>query len=380
MPGPLDGVRVLELPAIGPVPFLGMLLADLGAEVWRVDKLPGARAGLGDALAGGPLGRGRRSISLDLRKPGGAEAVLRLAERCDALIEGFRPGVAERLGVGPDAVLKRNPKLVYGRMTGWGQEGPLSATAGHDITYLAISGLLHGIGPADGPPVPPINYVADFGGGAMFLATGLLAALLHARATGVGQVLDAAMTEGAAYLGTMTRTFFAAGGWKDERAANMLDGGAPNYRCYTCADGRYVAVGPLEPQFWAALCTAIGEDPASTPSPYDPDQWEACSALLEKTFATKTRDEWAQIFAPLDACVAPVLTLEEAPEHPHNIARGSFTRVGDATLAAPAPRFSATPASAAEISEIGAATAELLDEAGYSGAEIEQLRADGVIG
>jgi alpha-methylacyl-CoA racemase len=378
MPGPLAGVRVIELPAIGPVPFLGMLLADLGAEVVRIDKLPGPERMFG-GLPAGPLGRGRRSLGLDLRRPGAAEVVLRLAERCDALIEGFRPGVAERLGVGPDDLLARNPKLVYGRMTGWGQDGPLAATAGHDITYLAISGLLHGIGPADGPPVPPINYVADFGGGSMFLATGLLAALLHARATGQGQVIDAAMTEGAAYLSSMTRTFLAAGGWHDERGANMLDGGAPNYRCYACADGRYVAVGALEPQFWAALVGALGLDVDTTPSPYEPAQWPACAALLTDTFATKTRDEWAAIFAPLDACVAPVLSLAEATTHPHNVARESFTAVGDATLAAPAPRFSATPGATGPLTGIGADSAAVLAELGFTAPELDQLRSGGAI-
>ena len=380
MSGPLTGIRVLELPAIGPVPFLGMLLADLGAEVVRVDKLPGAKPGLGDSMTAGPLGRGRRSIGLDLRSADGAEVLLRLVETADALIEGFRPGVAERLGIGPDVALGRNPKLVYGRMTGWGQHGPLATTAGHDITYLAVTGLLHGIGPKDGPPVPPINYVADFGGGAMFLATGVLAALLHARATGAGQVVDAAMTEGAGYLGSMTRTFAWLGGWKDERGANMLDGGAPNYRCYECADGRYVAVGALEAQFWAALVGALGFDVATTPSPYDPAQWADCAALLSTTFKTRTRDEWAELFGPLDACVAPVLTLEEAPHHPHNAARGSYVDVGGATMPGPAPRFSATQGSAGPLTAVRADTESLLTEAGYDDAAIASLRAAAVVG
>jgi alpha-methylacyl-CoA racemase len=376
--GPLAGVRVLELPAIGPVPFLGMLLADLGAEVIRVDKLTRS-AGLADALADSPLGRGRRSIGLDLRRPGGAEVALRVAESCDALIEGFRPGVAERLGVGPDAVLARNPRLVYGRMTGWGQDGPLASTAGHDITYLAVTGLLHGIGPAAGPPVPPANYVADFGGGAMFLATGLLAALLHARATGEGQVIDAAMTEGASYLGSMTRTFLARGGWRDEREANLLDGGAPNYRCYETADGKWVAVGPIEPQFWAELLRTLGLDEGTTPSPYDPAQWDACKKVLAEAFRRRTRDEWAELFAPLDACVAPVLSLAEAPRHPHNVARGSFVEVSGAAMPGPAPRFSRTPAAVPEVAPLGSATAEILAELGYSDADCEQLRDSGVI-
>jgi alpha-methylacyl-CoA racemase len=374
MSGPLSGVRVLELPAIGPVPFLGMYLADLGAEVIRIDKMPGA-GGLFGGLVGGPLGRGRRSVCVDVRKPDGAEIVLRLAERCDALIEGFRPGVAERLGIGPAEVHARNPALVYGRMTGWGQEGPLAPTAGHDINYLAVSGLLHGIGPAAGPPVPPINYLADFGGGAMFLAVGVLAGLLHARATGEGQVIDAAMTEGAAYLGSMTRTFMAMGGWTDERETNMLDGGSPNYRCYTCADGKFIAVGALEPQFWAALVTGLGLDPATAPSPYDPAQWAACRELLVTTFATRTRDEWAEHFAATDACVAPVLTLTEAPEHPHNAERKSFEQVGMATLAGPAPKFSATPAATTAITKVSADTDPMLREVGYSDAELDALRA-----
>jgi alpha-methylacyl-CoA racemase len=376
MPGPLTGVRVVELPAIGPVPFAGMLLADLGAEVIRIDKLKAT--GPFDGLPAGPLGRGRRSLGVDVRQHGGADVVLRLCDTADLLIEGFRPGVAERLGVGPDAALARNPKLVYGRMTGWGQDGPLAATAGHDITYLAITGLLHGIGPAEGPPWPPANYVADFGGGAMFLVTGLLAGLLNARATGVGQVVDTAMTEGAAYLGSMTRTFFSMGGWKDERAANMLDGGAPNYRCYECADGKWIAVGALEPQFWAALVKALdlGED---TPSPYDPAQWTACAETLTSAFKARTRDEWADLFAPLDACVAPVLTLDEAPAHPHNVARHSYTEVGSATLADAAPKFSVTPGATGPLTAIGAESQAILRELGFTAAELERLRESGTI-
>jgi alpha-methylacyl-CoA racemase len=380
VPGPLSGVRIVELPAIGPVPFLGMLLSDLGAEVVRVDKLPAEPPEAAQALAAGPLGRGRRSLALDLRKPGAAEVVLRLAETADALVEGFRPGVAERLGIGPGDVQTRNPRLVYGRMTGWGQDGPLAPRAGHDITYLAISGVLHGIGPAAGPPVPPVNYLGDFGGGAMFLAVGLLAALTHARATGAGQVVDAAMTDGAAYLATMTRTFLAVGSWSDERGANLLDGGAPNYRCYACADGRYVAVGALEPRFWAELLRGLGLDPQTAPSPYDPAQWGACAQLLGATFATRPRDEWAAVFEPVDACVAPVLTLAEAPAHPHSAERRSYLSVGGATVAAPTPRFSATPSAPGELCAPGADTAAVLAELGYSSADLKALRAAGAIG
>ncbi len=374
--GPLAGLRVLELPAIGPVPFAGMLLADLGAEVVRVDKL--SESGLAGEFPAGPIGRGRRSLRLDARRPGGAEVVLRLAASSDVLIEGFRPGVAERLGIGPAQALARNPRLIYGRMTGWGQDGPLAPTAGHDITYLAISGLLHGIGPAS-MPVPPINYVADFGGGALFLVTGVLAALFSLAATGTGQVVDTAMIEGAAYLGSMTRTAAAAGAWSDKRAANRLDGGAPNYRCYECSDGRFVAVGALEPQFWVALLGALGLDD-SAPSPYDPAHWDACADLLSATFKTRTRDEWAARFESLDACVAPVLTLEEAPRHPHNVARAAYTSVGDATLAAPAPRFSATPGATGPLTTPGADTEAILAELGYSASELDELRAGGTVG
>ncbi|SDJ27934.1 alpha-methylacyl-CoA racemase [Frankineae bacterium MT45] len=375
--GPLDGVRIIELPAIGPVPFLGMMLADLGAEVIRVDKLStdGDPMSLLPVGPHGPMGRGRRSVGLDLRKPGASEVVLRLVEGADALIEGFRPGVTERLGVGPAQALARNPKLVYGRMTGWGQQGPLAPRAGHDINYLAVSGLLHGIGAADAPPVPPANYLADFGGGAMSLAVGLLAGVLHARSSGVGQVIDAAMTDGAAYLGTMTRVFMSGGMWSDQRGANLFDGGSPNYRCYECADGKYVAVGALEPQFWMALLATLGLDAATIGSPWDGRDWERLTKTLADTFATKTRDEWDGIFAEVDSCVAPVLTLAEAPDYPHNAARNTFTTVGTASVAAPAPRFSATPTTAAELGgELGSDTVSVLEDLGFSQVQINELR------
>jgi alpha-methylacyl-CoA racemase len=302
-----------------------------------------------------------------------------LADRSDILIEGFRPGVAERLGVGPAEVLGRNPRLVYGRMTGWGQHGPLAGTAGHDLTYLAVSGLLHGIGPADRPPVPPVNYVADFGGGGMLLVSGVLAALLQARQSGRGQVVDAAMLEGAAYLGTMIRMYAAAGAWSDDREANLLDGGAPNYRCYECADGRYIAVAALEPQFWSVLVTTLGLDPSTAPSPYDRAAWPACTALLAQTFRTRTRDDWAELFQPLDACVAPVLTLAEAPTHPHNAARGSFVSVAAATVARPVPRFSKTDGVAGAVHAVGADTDAVLAELGYSGDDMRALRNAGAV-
>jgi alpha-methylacyl-CoA racemase len=383
MAGPLAGLRILELPAIGPVPFLGMLLADLGAEVIRIDRLTAAEEALADLPIGmnGPLGRGRRSIELDLRQPDGVAVALDLVAGCDVLIEGFRPGVAERLGLGPEPALQRNPALVYGRMTGWGQDGPLAARAGHDITYLAVSGLLHGIGPADGPPVPPANYLCDFAGGAMSLAVGVLAAVLSARGTGHGQVVDAAMVDGAPYLATMVRALHGHGLWSDEREANLFDGGAPHYRCYRCADDRYVAVGALEPKFWAVLLDTLGLDPASTPSPYDPGSHAELAGILGAIFAGRSRDEWAATFERVDACVAPVLTLAEAPQHRHNAARGSYVEVAGVTVAAPTPRFGLTTGQpAAPPPKPGADTDALLAEAGYSAQRRARLRARGVIG
>jgi alpha-methylacyl-CoA racemase len=381
--GPLAGVRVLELPAIGPVPFLGMLLADLGAQVTRIDRVTSVADPLSALPIGtdGPLGRGRRSVAIDLRQPAGAEIALDLAAASDLLIEGFRPGVAERLGIGPEPALRRNPALVYGRMTGWGQTGPLAPRAGHDITYLAVSGLLHDIGPRDGPPIPPANYLADFGGGAMFLAVGLLAALLGARSSGRGQVVDAAMLDGAAYLATMVRTLHGHRLWQDGREANIFNGGLPHYRCYRCADGRYVAVGALEPKFWAELLTTLGLDPQALPSPYDPAGQAELTELLTGIFASRSRDDWARLFEPTDACVAPVLTLGEAPEHPHNAARASYVKSAGAIVAGPTPRFLATPAEpAGEPPAIGADTDRVLAALGYPDDRIAELRAAGVVG
>ncbi|HEY9292592.1 MAG TPA: CaiB/BaiF CoA-transferase family protein [Microlunatus sp.] len=377
MVGPLTGVRVLELPAVGPVPFAGMMLADLGASVIKIDRPAGADNGLD--LPRGPMDRGRRSIGIDLRQPAGAELALRLVEQSEVLIEGFRPGVAERLGIGPEIALEHQPALVYGRMTGWGQDGPLSRRAGHDITYLAISGVLHGIGEHDHVPLPPANYLADFGGGAMILVNGLLAALLRARSTGAGQIVDAAMTEGAAYLSTMTRQLFGRGRWTDERERNLLDGGAPNYRCYRTADDRYVAVGALEPKFWQELVRTLGADPAEVPDPYDQDQWDDCAAWLSDRFAARSRDAWAEIFAGTDACVAPVLNLAEAPEHPHHRARGSFVAVDGISVAGPVPRFSATPTEAGAVPEPAGDTDSILDELGLDGATRDELRLAKVI-
>jgi alpha-methylacyl-CoA racemase len=342
MPGPLSGLRLVEFVGLGPAPFAAMLLADLGAEVIRIDR-PGAGGALGIEPRHDLPARGRRSLALDLRSADGREAALQLVARADALIEGYRPGVMERLGLGPDAALARNPRLVYGRMTGWGQTGPLAHTAGHDIDYLALSGALQAIGSADSPPVPPLNYVADYGGGAMFLAVGLLAALHEARGSGLGQVVDAAMTEGASLLSTMFHGLRAAGQWSDARSANLLDGGAPFYDCYGCADGRFIAVGALEPQFQAELLQRLALDGEFT-APVAPPDWPRLRERLTRVFASRTRDDWAAAFDGSDACVAPVLGFAEAPSHPQHVARAAFVEVDGLLQPAPAPRFSRTPA------------------------------------
>jgi alpha-methylacyl-CoA racemase len=340
--GPLHGLKVVELAGIGPGPFAAMLLADLGADVVRVD-----RAGPGSPLTVDPrfdlLNRGKRSIAADLKQDRGRELVLALAERADALIEGYRPGVAERLGIGPAAALARNPKLVYGRMTGWGQDGPLAGSAGHDITYLAVSGALHPIGRAGGPPQVPANLLGDFGGGALYLVVGLLAALREAARTGRGQVVDAAITDGAAHLTTLLYGLSAAGQWRDERGVNLLDTGAPFYDVYPAADGRYLAVGALEPQFYAEFIRLL--DPAADlPAQDDRARWPQLRAGIAAAFATRTQQEWAAVFEGTEACVAPVLSLTEAAGHPHLAGRGTFVERDGVVQPAAAPRFSATPA------------------------------------
>jgi len=382
VPAPLTGIRVVELAAVGPVPFAGMVLADLGADVVRVDRLPGMDPyAVGPLGGGGPLGRGRRSVAVDLRDPAGADVVRRLVGGTDVLLEGFRPGVAERLGLGPDVLTADNPRLVYARMTGYGQDGPLAGEAGHDLTYLAYTGVLHAIGEAGRRPVPPLNVVGDFGGGGMVLVAGVLAALLERARSGLGQVVDAAMTEGAAYLSTMIRAAYSAGIWRDERGANLLDGGAPHYRCYETSDRRWVAVAALEPTFWTALLETLGLGDTDLPSPYDQRLWPELHALLEGIFATRTRDEWAAVFAGVDACVAPVLSLAEAPEHPQALARRAYVQVGDALVPAPAPRLARTPpgADAAAGPEPGDDTTAVLAELGIGTEAVERLRSAGVI-
>jgi alpha-methylacyl-CoA racemase len=338
--GPLAGLQVLELAGIGPAPFAGMLLADLGADVVRVDR-PG-----GPALAAVPqeqdlLGRGKRSVALDLKDRVGVATVLDLAEHADLLVEGMRPGVAERLGVGPDVCLGRNPRLVYGRMTGWGQDGPHAGVAGHDITYVAVTGALGASGPADGEPKPPLNLLGDFAG-ATYCVVGLLAALHESRDSGRGQVVDAAMVDSTAHLTTMFHGLLAAGAWQDRPESNLLDGGAPFYGSYRTSDGGWMAVGALEPEFYDQLTDRLGiapDDAART----DPSSWPALRQRIAAAFAGRTRDEWTAVFAGSDACVAPVLSLREATTQPHLVARGTFVDHDGLTQPAPAPRFSSTP-------------------------------------
>jgi alpha-methylacyl-CoA racemase len=375
--GPLAGVSIVEFASLAPAPFGVMVLADLGADVVRIDRVSAAGS---PAVLPDPLGRSRRSVAVDLKHPDGRAVALRLVERADVAVEGWRPGVAERLGVGPDACFERNPRLVYGRMTGWGQDGPLAGDAGHDIDYLAVAGALEPIGRAGGPPVPPLNLVGDFGGGGMLLAVGILAALLERERSGRGQVVDAAMVEGAALLTTMLHGFRAAGLWEGRRGENLLDSGAPFYDVYEAADGRYVAVGAIEPQFFAALLHGLGIDPAAVPAQHDRRGWPLLRERLAAAFRTRARDEWAAHFAGRDACVAPVLDPGEAPAHPHLRARESFVEVGGTPVPGPAPRFGRTPSDRPRPAPYpGEHTDEVLGEAGYGDGAIRSLRAAGAV-
>jgi alpha-methylacyl-CoA racemase len=378
MPGPLEGVVVTELAGLGPAPFCGMVLADLGAEVVRVDRVGGDAPPIG-SIGADVLGRGKKSIAVDLKVPEGVEVVLRTVARSDVLIEGFRPGVAERLGVGPAECLARNPALVYGRMTGWGQDGPLAATAGHDIDYIALSGALHAIGKRD-EPIPPLNLVGDFGGGGMLLAVGVLAAVISAFHSGVGQVVDASMVDGSALLMASHHGYMSDGWWQPERESNLLDGAAPFYTTYRTSDDRHVAVGALEPQFFAALLAGLDVDPEEVGPQHDRDNWPAMHRLFADRFRARTRDEWERHFAGSDACVAPVLSMAEAPEHAHNQARGTFVEIDGVVQPGPAPRFSASPAVAGEgPPEPGQHTDEVASAAGFSRDEIGKLRDIGAI-
>jgi len=386
--GPLAGVRVLEMSAIGPTPFCAMLLADLGADVVRVDRrsLAGERSGATSrVLAQAPeryvMHRGRRSVSIDLKHPAGRETVLRLTGQADALIEGFRPGVMERLGLGPRDCHDRNPRLVYGRMTGWGQDGPLSRTAGHDINYIALAGALNNFARAGQPPVPPVNLVGDMGGGGLFLAFGIVCALLEARGSGRGQVVDAAMTDGAATLTVLLRSMLAQGRWRDQPGTNFSDTGSPYYDVYAASDGKYVAVGAIEDPFWQELVGRLGIDEAELGDREDPANWPAIKERLARAFAQRTRQEWEQVFAGSDACVSPVLSLTEAPSHPYHQARGTFVERDGIVQPAAGPRFSRTPAhNSRRPPAPGEHTGEVLAAWGFPAGEISRLRAAGAIG
>jgi alpha-methylacyl-CoA racemase len=366
--GPLTGLKVVEFAGIGPGPFCGMLLSDLGADVVRIDRKGGRGGAPSDITA-----RGRRSVALDLKSPAAIEACLKLMEAADAVFEGFRPGVMERLGLGPDVALKRNPKLVYGRMTGWGQTGPYASAAGHDMNYIAITGALHAIGTTE-KPIPPLNLVGDFGGGALYLAFGLLAGVIQARETGKGQVIDCAMSDGAASLMAMFYGFKASGVWKETRRSNMLDGGAHFYDTYQCADGKWISIGSIEPQFYALLLEKTGIDDPEFVRQHDRAIWPELHDKLAAVIAAKSQAEWCAIMEGTDVCFAPVLDLDEAPKHPHNAARKTFVEVAGVTQPAPAPRFSATPgAIQSPPPAVGAHDREALADWGLSTAEIDAL-------
>ena len=373
MAGPLQGIRIIELAGIGPGPFAGMMLADHGAEVIRVDR-PGARIDARD-----PLLRGRRVIGVDLKSDKGRALVLDLVKSADALFEGFRPGVTERLGLGPAECHAVNSKLVYGRMTGWGQFGPYANAAGHDINYIALAGALHAYGRAGEKPTPPINMVGAFGGGGMMLAFGMVSALLHAKTTGQGQVIDCAMTDGAAALMAMIWGFRANGIWKDERGVNLLDTGAHMYDTYECADGKWISIGSLEPQFYALLLEKTGlKDDADFAAQMNSAQWPALKERLTTLFKTRTRDDWCADMEMTDVCFAPVLSMSEAPHHPHNAARGTFVEADGVMQPAPAPRYSATVSDTPRMTKI-ADTDAILAELGYDAGKVEALKAAGTV-
>ncbi|MEZ5727090.1 MAG: CaiB/BaiF CoA-transferase family protein [Burkholderiaceae bacterium] len=379
--GPLSDLTVLEFAGLGPGPFAAMMLADMGARVIRVERpaRPGS-GGLAKMIAADVLSRGRESIALDLKRDGAREVVLRLVARADALIEGFRPGVMESLGLGPDTCLARRPALVYGRATGWGQDGPLAQAPGHDINYTALVGALHTIGRRDAPPTVVPGMVGDFGGGGMLLAFGLLAGIHHARASGRGQVVDAAVCDGAALLNGLQQGWHAAGLWSGERGTNMGDGGAHFYDVYECADGRYISVGAIEAPFYQALRRLCGLDDAAFDAQWDAARWPGLKDRVAAVFRRKTRDEWCSLLEGSDACFAPVLDLDEAPRHPHNVARATFAEVGGVMQPAPAPKFSATPAGAcAPVGATGAETLDILRELGLGAEEIASLTESGLI-
>ena len=377
--GPLSGVRVIELQGIGPGPFCAMMLADMGAEVIRVDR-SGAPGGLQRERRYDLLARGRRSLRLDLKNASGVETLLRLAERADGLIEGFRPGVIERLGIGPDVLLGRNPRIVVGRMTGWGQDGPISHVAGHDINYISLAGALFNIGQKDGPPVPPLNLVGDFGGGGMFLAFGMVCAMLSARQSGRGQVVDSAMVDGAAVLCTSFFGQLAAGKLREGRGSGIINGGSHFYDAFECADGEFVSIASIEPQFYAELCEHLELDTADFGEQMNPHRWPEQREKIATIFKTRSREEWTKRLEKTDICFAPVLRMAEALEHPHNLARETFVEVDGIRQPAPAPRFSETPAEiGGPPAERGADTDEILGDWGFTSAEILGLHEAGAI-
>ncbi|QNA90377.1 CoA transferase [Massilia sp. Dwa41.01b] len=383
MPGPLAGIKVIEMVGIGPCPFAAMMLSDMGAEVIRIDRKAKPGADNPFPMLGTKfdvMARGRRSLALDLKHPEARETVLRLVEQADILIEGFRPGVMERLGLGPDACQARNARLVFGRITGWGQTGPLAQSAGHDLNYIALSGMLHAMGRADTPPAPPLNLVGDFGGGAMMLAFGVVCAALEAKTSGKGQVVDAAMTDGSSLLGAMMYGLRAFGSWNDRREANMLDGGAPFYDTYACHDGKFLSVGAIEPQFYAQLLELTGASDPDFRKQWSQKRWPELKAKFAALFATRTRDEWCALLEGTDACVAPVLDMQEAPLHPHNAARASFIEIDGVPQPAPAPRFSRTQPEAGQAAAApGEHSAAVLADWGFPADAIETLKNAGVI-
>ena len=374
--GPLAGLKIIELAGIGPGPFCGMMLSDMGADVIRIDRLGTAARRPADILA-----RNRRSLAVDLKQSEGVELVLQLCESADGVFEGFRPGVTERLGLGPDDCMARNPKLVYGRMTGWGQEGPIAKAAGHDINYIALAGALHAIGFAGDRPVPPLNLVGDFGGGGMLLAFGMVCGLLEAARSGQGQVIDAAMIDGTAALMAMFYGMTAAGVWKDERGVNLLDSGSHFYNTYETSDGKHVSIGSIEPQFYAELLARAELDPEIFAVQMDRDRWHSQTAVLSDLFKQKTRDEWCEIMEGTDICFAPVLSMAEAPNHHHNLARGTFETHDGLVQPAPAPRFSRTRARVRNQARIpGEDSVDVLRDFGFSDEAIEGLRSSEVVG
>ncbi len=380
--GPLSGLRLLEIGGVGPVPFCGMVLADLGADVVSVQR-PAAPAGADDPMAaatGGIFTRGHRSVAVDLKHPDGVATVLRMVARADGLLEGFRPGVMERLGLGPDVCAEVNPRLVYGRMTGWGQDGPYADLPGHDINYLALSGALGAMGTPGAPPVPPLNLVADFGGGGMLLAIGVLSALVEAGRSGRGQVVDAAMLDGSSLMMTMAYELLARDAWVPERGRNVNDGGAPFYRTYETSDGRYLAVGAMEPRFFDELVSRMDLDRDSLPAQWDRSRWPELTAVLAEAFRTRTRDQWCALLEHAPVCVTPVLDMLEAPQHPHNAQRNGFFLSGGGPVPSPAPRFDRTPARpGAPGRPVGTETVEVLEGFGFDAGEIGRLRSTGVV-